>query len=618
MVSISGRFQLEQPVPHVMSIAHTNQSSDQPPRNSVAAAIDLLEPGMPLELFDSLSITDNGHQIISRYIDIAPDKASKRAVRPSVLVKAIEQRYALEFSSTLQVSSPHRFRDFGETLIQDDQEGHAKDERITGSQTSHPERDSELQEAVDLLVPDANVSIGDTKTSAGNRSSRALTFGKGAWIYCTSIKPAAEQIDAWRASLSKSYDHESVIWQPIRFAFALASAFADQHGPQGQAGDLKHAFYGGAIQSFHSSQMILHGPVWYTDDVHGFLSSRMKDDPLYNFYCLFVKHTDYQDQLEYRFVLHCESPVQGETLRMDIKPDLLAALAPYGETSPISYGRLNDPSPRPQVKNVTNSATLTKNRRAHRTSRRTLKPSTGGETFREEIHTEQEIVLTSEINAPDGLGDLNTVLESIQPGVGHVKNHTEKTITMADEPVATEVTSRVAVLRADQQTVDDLREMFELDDLDGSKERLAAAAKPFSAIEKWPAVAASLLEELARKTADLDPQTEVGVMSACWNAIWAVINICLEFGDIIETVGVEEGKFIAIMFRESEKGARGKLLVGPRGTFSYVLSPSGVHDHGGTTDRLIMFPDETARNHFAEAGWSPLVNANTPETRAAG
>lgn len=601
-----------------MSTAHTNRSSDPPPHNNVAAAIDLLEPGMPLELFDGLHLTDNGHQIISRYVDIAPDKASKKAIRPPVLVKAIEQRYGLEFSPTIQVSSPHRFREFGESFIQDDQEGHAKEEYITGSQTSHHESDSELQEAVDLLVPDAKISIGDTKTSANNTASRALTFGKGAWIYCTSIKPTAEQVDRWRDHLSKSYDHESVIRQPIRFAFALASAFADQHGPQGQTVDFQHGFYGGAIQSFHPCQMIMHGPVWYTDDVHGFLSTRMKDDPLYNFYSLFVKHTDYQDQLEYRFVLHCESPVEGETLRMTIKPDLLAALAPHGVSSSITYQRRNDPSPRPQTKSVTNSATLTKNRRAHKTSRRTLKDSTSGEPLaQEEIHAEEVIVLTSEINVPDGLGDdLNALLESIHPGIGHVRNRTEKTMTVAEEPVATEVTTRTAVLPADQQTVEGLRELFELDDLDGSKKRLAAVAKPFSAIHEWPPFVANLLEELARKTADLDPQSEVGVMSASWNAIWAVVNISRDFGDIVETVDVEEDKFIAIVLRKSETGAQGKLLVGPRGTFAYVLLPSGIHNQGGTSDRLIMFPDETARNHFAEAGWSPLVNVDTAETCA--
>ena len=50
-----------------------------------------------------------------------------------------------------------------------------------------------------------------------------------------------------------------------------------------------------------------------------------------------------------------------------------------------------------------------------------------------------------------------------------------------------------------------------------------------------------------------------------------------------------------------------------------MLRPHGAivdSNEGGTSDRLIMFPDETARYHFAEAGWSPLVNANTTETPA--
>ena len=105
---------------------------------------------------------------------------------------------------------------------------------------------------------------------------------------------------------------------------------------------------------------------------------------------------------------------------------------------------------------------------------------------------------------------------------------------MADVPVATEVITRTAILPTDQQTVEGLRELFELEDLDGSKKHLAAVAKPFSAIHEWPANVGKLLEELARKTANLEPQTEVDVMSASWNAIWAVVNICREFGDIVE------------------------------------------------------------------------------------
>lgn len=596
-----------------MLTSDTPESSDQPSNNNVAVAIDLLEEGMPLELFDGLLITDSGHQIHSRYIDIAPDNASKRVMRPSVLVKAIEQRYALEFSRSIQVSSPHRFREFGESFIQDDQEGSAKDEQASFISTSYQERISELQEAACLLSPDAEISISDTKSQSVNKDSKALTFGKSQWIYCTSIEPTIEQINAWLKHFPKSYDHESVIRQPIRFAFALASAFADQHGPQGQLADFQHGKYGGAIQSFHASQMIMHGPVWYTDDVHGFLSTRMKDDPLYNFYSLFVKHTDYQDQLEYRFVLHCESPVKGETLRLDIKPDLLAALAPYGEPRPIQYRRRDDTSPRPKVSNVTNSVTLTNTRRTHNTSHITL-TTPNGEQAKEEVYSEEEIVLTSEINAPDGLGDMEEVLKSIQPGVGHVKKRSEKTTTKADVPVATEVITTTAILHVDEEDIDDFRELFLLEDLDTSKERLASVSKPFATISEWPPVVANLLEELACKTANLEPETEVDVMSAAWNTIWAVVNICLEFGDIIETIGVEEGKFIAVMFRESETGSQGKLLVGPRGTFAYALLPNGVHNQGGITDRLIMFPDETARRHFVEAGWSPMVNADLTAT----
>ena len=86
-------------------------------RYDVSGAIELLEPGKPLLLFDGLFNTDNGHLITSQYVDIAPDRTSMRRFRPTTLVKAIEQRYALEFSPTMQVSAPHRFRDAGESGI---------------------------------------------------------------------------------------------------------------------------------------------------------------------------------------------------------------------------------------------------------------------------------------------------------------------------------------------------------------------------------------------------------------------------------------------------------------------------------------------------------------------
>ena len=199
----------------------------------VSAAIDLLEPGKPLVLFDGLVVTDSGHLIISQYVDIAPDTTSAQALRPCALVKAIEQRHALEFSSTVQISSPHRFREFGESGIQDDQEGRATVESATrqeGSGRSDP--NLEQQEALRRLHDNPDISLGETVTWDRDVDSKTLTFGRGTWIYCTSAQPTEDRRESWRASLPDAYDHESVIRQPSRFALALASAFADQHGPR--------------------------------------------------------------------------------------------------------------------------------------------------------------------------------------------------------------------------------------------------------------------------------------------------------------------------------------------------------------------------------------------------
>lgn len=66
------------------------------------------------------------------------------------------------------------------------------------------------------------------------------------------------------ARLPAKYDHESTIRQPARFALALGAMFADQTGPQGKR---DHFTHNDEIRSFHDSQFVLHGPVWYTDDV---------------------------------------------------------------------------------------------------------------------------------------------------------------------------------------------------------------------------------------------------------------------------------------------------------------------------------------------------------------
>ena len=67
----------------------------------------------------------------------------------------------------------------------------------------------------------------------------------------------------------------------------------------------------------HDAQMIFHGPVLYIDDALDFLKSH-ETELLYWMYPLFVKDTQYRAQREYRFVVHCEKPVEEPHLDLRI------------------------------------------------------------------------------------------------------------------------------------------------------------------------------------------------------------------------------------------------------------------------------------------------------------
>ena len=103
-------------------------------------------------------------------------------------------------------------------------------------------------------------------------------------------------------------------------------------------------------------------------------------------------------------------------------------------------------------------------------------------------------------------------------------------------------------------------------------------------------------------------------MSAFWNSIWAICNLYKCFGDVVEGVGIEHGEFVAVVLKPS-KGvtARGKLLVGPRGTYAYVVrrSDDERYGYGGEDTQLFVFPDETTRGTFEEFGWSAGVESGT-------
>ena len=184
-------------------------------------------------------------------MDIGVTKLSQR---PRVLLKAIEAEYGLEYNATIRLSAPHRFREYGETFIEDPQEGKAQRQRRTERDSQIHDDKSREQERALRALGRQSVKINRSEETNVHTDSQNLTFGRSSWIYCTSILPAPDEREMWRKHLPNKYDHESVIRQPTKFAQSIGLMMADQVGTQGRKGNLSH---NNSIKSFHDTQLRL-------------------------------------------------------------------------------------------------------------------------------------------------------------------------------------------------------------------------------------------------------------------------------------------------------------------------------------------------------------------------
>ena len=565
-------------------------------------AIERLAPGEPLILNDGMVVNDGGILIMSQYVDVGTEKLRHR---PEVLVKFIESKYGLEHAGDIQLSTPPRFRDYGETFIEDHQEGRARRESKTEDPPRSFEEHTREQERALSFLGETGVTLSQEGNSTVHTYSQNMTYGASSWIYCTSIAGTHAERIVRRANLSHTYDHETVIRQPAKFALALGEMYVDQRGPQPKKGHFTHA---GGIRSLHRNQLVYHGPVWYTDDVFGFLESR-RFGPIHTLFPLFVKHSDYRDQREYRLVVHCENPVDAQTLRLQISGAMRDALAPPRSVSPVIFEPLEGVATDASALKVSppsqTDKTMTRTRNSSRKQGRTL--SVDGQVAQEEIITsEQTIVLTTRLPA-DGIGLDGSGSEDATPGGGELieMETRERRIEGAIVDKTTSWSTRAFTI-ADTSGADNL---FTLEERDHAADLLEAVARPFVAFSALHQQLSEVLQDLARQASKVDPEVEVRVMSACWNSIWAICNLQECFGNIVATVCIVHDEFVEITLTGSAvAGADGKILVGPRGTFAYVLTRGDdrLPGHGGAEDRLFFFPDEEARDAFEEFGWSAL------------
>ena len=584
-------------------------------------------------------LDDAGNIIVTMYIDLRPE--GERIAIPG-LVKGCNREHALENGATILISRPARFREYGEELIQDVQEGYAKEETVTvrdetAEEAAKHRAIADLNEARELS--NSGVRMVERLTfSSKNTESKSLAYGNEWWIFCASIEPDDEDWETWRASLPKEYDHVSSIGQPAKFAHALARMVSEQIGPQGKNGWFKQTTDGAeAERTEHKVQWVIHGPVVYTDQVYDTVTEA-SDGMERLAASIFTKSTKYAAQREYRFAVLGEG-ANEETVLLQISgmmrdalerieaglvrtpPMLVAAAAEDNgaKASPQSSGALT-----PIHRRRITTERQTEWREAHWETRTPDGQVLSSEGERQESVNEK--VVTQEYETDD---DASPAIANSE-AIGEITGEGQPVPRLAEE------SGEQDWEQSDEEAVQDLA----LEEREWNDERpeggfaipvvhrgtgrvyksfdeaLSDPAYPMSPLsETWQERACSP-EEIAKayrpigtldwKMPYIKEEFRQDTASASWYAVLCMRNIYARLGDIVDSVWIERERFVVIRLKESDDlNATGRIVIAPTGVYAYCLQLPGkeVSGQGGESWGTMFFPLGSEVDSFKEFGW---------------
>jgi len=587
---------------------------------------------------------DAGNQMMTWYVDLR-ETGSRKPIR--TLVKGCRREHALEDSETIQMSAIGRFRDEGENLIRDPQEGLAKEESETvppetPEQALQQRQIEDLNEAFGLVDAEMKLRF-DVKHRSVERSSESLAFGKEWWIVSTAITPETdEEWAAWRATLDPAYDHESVIGQPAKFAEALARMVTEQLGPQGdgawatsKVGDSPQ------VRSEHRSQCVIHGPVVYADSVYEALSQE-EDEASRIAASMFTKSASHAKMREYRFVI-LRGRDAAERVLLQISGMMRDALAPTthglvrvapAPAEAATVRKAADPTRSRQSSEVRHMRATSTERVAKRTAREVVTKGSDGRILASESERQEDVrerTVTHILEPEDGLPAPTAAigledprpdtLEMVEPGdkgaVGEPASDDEavvKALAIA-HGAATEEAGPEGDGSADDGGAGQVLRWLE--------KNFEDPAYPTPSTS-WPAVEAALGPEevhrmygfvttLAHKVTLVPPEHRQDATSACWHAIQCIRNIFVGLGDIVATASIERGRFVVLELKESEGlQAHGRIALAPSGAYAYCLKRgSGGRVGGGEgLTGMAFFPMGSELEEWDSFGWRAKENAH--------
>ena len=585
-------------------------------------------------------LDDAGNLITTTYVDLREEECRNSI---SALAKGCKREHALEDGNTILISKPARFRQYGEGLILDVQEGMAKEESVTKSKeeeaanATRQRAIAEKNEAHELLNSQMCPVYTETRSSQ-KTNSKSLGYGNEWWIFCTSIKPSDGEWDAWRGTLPAEYDHVSEIGQPAKFAQALARMVAEQLGAQGKDGWMQDTTPSAeSARTKHRLQCVIHGPVVYTDRVYETLAQESEAKTRLAA-SIFTKGREYADQREYRFAIF-NGGSNEETVSLEMSGMMRDALkrieggmvrvarAPDPDTDPDNSkgkpsGQMGATS-EPVLKRTTVSERLTETQEVRSTVRTPdgnveSSDSERRERIREKTITqdyepEEAKYATTRLTGRDGeelTGDTPTP-ELTQKSSGQDQEYREKEVVQElaledrewnggqDRTGDTVVAVHSGTGRAYKSFEDMLND----------------PAFPMSPAKTWQEAACSseeiaktygAIENLAMKMAHIKVENRQDVASAGWYAMQCIRNIYARLGDIVESVWIERERFVVIRIKESERSnATGRIVIAPSGSYAYCLHLQNKESigSGGVEWGTQFFPMGSEIENFETYGW---------------
>ena len=579
-------------------------------------------------LHEGFVLDDSGTLITTTYIDLRED--GKRTPIPG-LVKGCRREHALEDGDTVLISKPARFRKYGEELIQDEQEGLAKEETVTvtektAAQATRQRAIADMNEARELTNSRVRMVQKETHSSS-NTKSKSLTYAREWWIFSTSIKPPGKDRKTWRNTLPGEYDHVSEIGQPAKFAQALAHMVAEQIGPQGQDGWLRDTTEGAeGPRSRHKTQWVIHGPVVYTDQVYDDLEHDFDDRTRVAAF-IFTKSTKYAAQREYRFAVLNEGNDE-DTVLLRISGMMRDSLKRTGRglTRSAPKSAEADKDDEPESPSRTNEGPKPIYRRRTMTERLTER-----EEIRQETRDEDGLVRSSEGKSQEHVKERTVTQELPLDDDFQTTGRTD----WADD-VTTQGHEAQEPESSDEEAVQELAlEEHEWNDerpgdrftipvvhrgtgrvYKSFEEAISDPAYPMSTPKKsWQEKACSP-EEIVKACAAIDTlgwkmeyikeDFRQDVASASWYAMQCIRNVYARLGDIVDSVWIERERFVVIRIKESEElNATGRIVIAPGGAYAYCLQLPDKEDsgHGGMEWGPMFFPIGDQVEAFESYGW---------------